>query len=84
MGPFSIVQWGGALAYWLNLGTTYSQVHPIFYISLLKPFRASGDGCCIQQLCMLKMSKNGKSVGYLDTKDVVEEISGCIFKIQEI
>ena len=28
---------------------------------------------CIQQLCILKISKNGKSVGYLDTKDQAKE-----------
>ena len=32
------------MAYQLNLGTCYSEVHPIFYISLLKPFCAGGDG----------------------------------------
>ena len=32
-------------------------------------------GICIQQLCILKMSKNGKSVGYFDTKDQVEKES---------
>ena len=30
-------------------------------------------GIHIQQLCMLKMSKNGKSVEYFGTKDQVEE-----------
>ena len=43
VGPFSTVQWVGPLAYQLNLGTPYIQVHPIFYISLLKLFNAGGD-----------------------------------------
>ena len=30
-------------------------------------------GIRIQQLCISKISKNGKSVGFLDTKDKVEE-----------
>ena len=30
-------------------------------------------GIHIQQLCMLKMSKSEKPVGYLDTKDQAEE-----------
>ena len=30
-------------------------------------------GICIQQLCISKMSKNGKSVEYLGTKDQVEK-----------
>ena len=30
-------------------------------------------GICIQQLCKLKMSKNGKSVEYFDTKDQAKE-----------
>ena len=30
-------------------------------------------GMCIQQLCMSKMSKNGKSVEYLDMKDQAEK-----------
>ena len=29
-------------------------------------------GICIQQLYIWKMSKSGKSVGYLDTKDKAE------------
>ena len=44
VGPFSIVQWVGPLALQLNLGNCYSQVHPIFYVSLLKLFNAAGDG----------------------------------------
>ena len=44
VGPFSIMQWVGPLACQLNLGTCYSQMHPIFYISFLKPFYAGGDG----------------------------------------
>ena len=37
----------------------------------------------IQQLCMYKMSKNGKSVEYFDTKDQVEE--GSIWlRIQDV
>ena len=45
VGPFSIVQWAGPLAYQLNLGTCYIQVHPIFYISPLEPFCVGGYGC---------------------------------------
>ena len=30
-------------------------------------------GICIQQLCMLKMSKNRKSVEYFGTEDQVQE-----------
>ena len=44
VSPFSIVQWVGPLAYWVKLGTHYSQVHPIFHISLFKPICAGGDG----------------------------------------
>ena len=44
VGLFSIVYWIGLVAYQLNLGTRYSQVHPIFCISPLKPFHAGGDG----------------------------------------
>ena len=36
----------------------------------------------IQQLCMSKMSKNRKSVGYLDTKDQVEKV-GILLYIQD-
>ena len=43
VGSFFIVQWVEHLAYYLNLGNCYSRVHPIFYISLLKPFCAGGD-----------------------------------------
>ena len=32
------------MAYQLHLENHYGQVHPIFHISLLKPFRAGGDG----------------------------------------
>ena len=32
------------MAYRLNLGTYYSQVYLIFYVSLLKPFNAGDDG----------------------------------------
>ena len=42
VGPFFIVKWIEPLAHQLNLGTQYSQVCPIFYVSLLKTFRA-GD-----------------------------------------
>ena len=44
VGPFSIVQWVRPLAYRLHLGTHLSRVHPIFYVSLIKPFNAGGDG----------------------------------------
>ena len=43
VGTFSIIQWVVPLAYWLNLVTCYSQVHPIFCVSFLKPFHACGD-----------------------------------------
>ena len=32
------------MLYQLNLGTCYSEVHPILYVSLLKTFYADGDG----------------------------------------
>ena len=44
VGPFSILKGVRPLAYQLNLGTCYNQVHPIFHVSLLKPFCAGGDG----------------------------------------
>ena len=44
VGSFSIVQRVGPLPYSLNLGTNYSQVHPIFHASLLKPFCAGANG----------------------------------------
>ena len=44
VGPFSIVQRVGPLDYQVNLGISYRQVHPIFHISILRPFCASGDG----------------------------------------
>ena len=44
MGPFSIVQRVGPLAYQMKLGTCYIQVHLIFHVSLFKPFHAGGDG----------------------------------------
>ena len=40
-------------------------------------------GICIQQPCMWNVSKSEKSVGYLDTNNQVEEVSGCIFKENE-
>ena len=40
---FSIIQWIGPFAYWLNLGTLYGLVYPIFNISLLKPFCSGGN-----------------------------------------
>ena len=40
VGPFPIVQWVGPLAYWLNVGIFYRQVHLIFHVSLIKPFCA--------------------------------------------
>ena len=68
-------QWVGLLAYQLSLGTHYSQVYPIFYISLLKPFHAGGDGYPIQQLCIFKTSKNRKPLEYFGTKDQVQKRS---------
>ena len=60
--PFSIVYLVGPLAYWLSLGTRYSKEHPIFQVSLFKPSSEVVMSIHIQQLCMSKMSKNGKSV----------------------
>lgn len=44
VGPFQITERIGPLAYHLDLGTRYHRVHPVFHVSLLKPFRAGGDG----------------------------------------
>ena len=61
------------MAYQLNLGTSYRQVHPIFHVSFLKPLVQVMMGICIQQLYISKMSKNGKSVGYFQIKDQVQK-----------
>ena len=37
VGPFSIVQQVGPVAYWLHLGILYRQIHPISHVSLFKP-----------------------------------------------
>ena len=42
--PFSIISRVRPLAYQMSLGTCYSQLYPIFHISLPKSFRAGGDG----------------------------------------
>ena len=42
MGPFEVVKRVGAVAYRLKLPSTL-QVHPIFYVSLLRAYHASGE-----------------------------------------
>ena len=69
VGPFSIVQQVGLLDYQLNMATLHSQVHPIFYISLLKPFHAGGDGYPHPIAVYVKDKQKWEVSGYLDIKD---------------
>ena len=40
MGPFQILEYIGQQAYKLELPPTMAQLHPVFHISLLEPYRA--------------------------------------------
>ena len=39
-GPFTIVEAWGKQAYCLQLTPQYRQIHPVFHVSLLEPYRA--------------------------------------------
>ena len=39
-GPFTIIETWGKQAYHLQLTPQYRQVHPVFHVSLLEPYRA--------------------------------------------
>ena len=43
MGPFSVTVHIGEVAYSLDLKGWFTQVHPIFHVSLLHRFIAGGD-----------------------------------------
>ena len=45
MGPFEVVKRVGAVAYRLRLPPTL-QVHPVFHVSLLRAYNASGEHRC--------------------------------------
>ncbi len=38
IGPFEIINRVGAIAYWLELPSNFSHVHPIFHISILRKY----------------------------------------------
>ena len=44
MGPFIITACIGEVAYHLDLKGQFTHVHPVFHVSLLHRFVASGDG----------------------------------------
>ena len=44
VGPFRVVATAGPVACKLELGGRLQRVHPVFHISLLKPYHAGGDG----------------------------------------
>ena len=39
-GPFTIIETWGKQAYRLQLTPQYRQMHPVFHVSLLEPYRA--------------------------------------------
>ena len=44
MGPFPVTTRVGPVAYQLELGGELRRVHPVFHVSLLRPFHTGGDG----------------------------------------
>ena len=42
VGPFQVVQWVGPVAYRLDLLSSV-RIHPVFHVSLLRPFRGDGS-----------------------------------------
>ena len=44
MGPFLVTARIGEVAYHLDLKGQFTRVHPVFHVSLLRRFVASGDG----------------------------------------
>ena len=45
VGPFPVTARVGPVAYQLKLGGQLHWVHPVFRVSLLRPFYTGGDGC---------------------------------------
>ena len=64
VAPFSIIQWVRPLAYQLNLGDHYSQVHPILYVSL-KHFHAGSHGYLYPTAVYVKDEQEWKASGIL-------------------
>ena len=54
VGPFVIVSCAGPLAYKLDLAGRLSKVHPVFHVSLLKPYLTGGDGTSPPQPILLE------------------------------
>ena len=44
VGPFPVTARVGPVAYRLELGGQLRRVHPVFHVSLLRPFHTGGDG----------------------------------------
>ena len=56
------------MAYQLNLGTCYSQVHHIFHVSLCKPFHTGSDGYIHPTSAYIKDEQEWKVIGILQHK----------------